>query len=268
MKQSEVLKNIIYFTSKKQYILCARAFAKTALSIVFLLSINAASLWAVMPKSAQDYLKEYDAMMGPLSFESTMEMTAHRDDGSTRTYQMKVLKANNDKLRIWFSAPASAKGQELLRVADNLWTYMPNIKKAIRLASRDSFQGGDFNNADILRANLSQDFTVEYKDGAKDNEVILELKAKHQDTSYDRILLWLDQKTATPIKGEYYALSGKLLRSAVFLEVKDFSGFKRPSQIIMKNELQTERYSILKTNSFKLVSEVPVQKFVLDDLGR
>ncbi len=220
--------------------------------------------------SAEEHLKRYDAVMGPKNFESVMVMIAHRDDDTTRTYQMKILKLGDDKLRVWFNAPATAKGQEMLRQGENLWVYMPNVKKAVRLASRDSFQGGDFNNADVLRANLSADFNVKFRTepAPPQGQVVLECSAKTPDASYDKIILWLDEKTSLPTRGEYYAASGKMLRSAVFSDVRDFHGFKRPAKILMRNELATKRFSELATVDMNLKVDPPATKFVLDDLGR
>lgn len=229
----------------------------------------ASSLWlSAASLSATDYLRKYDAIMGPDSFESISVMVAHRDDDSTRTYQFKILKRGLDKFRIWFNAPASAQGQELLRVNDNLWIYMPNIKKALRLASRDSFQGGDFNNADILRTNLAEDYSVTFKEGAAAGQVLLELVAKQPETSYDRILLWLDASSALPLKGQYFAASGKMLRSAIFSDVKAFGSVKRPARITMKNELVPKRYSELLTVRFNMQVAPADTEFILDNLGR
>src|SRR5262245_6626877 len=113
------------------------------------------------PPSADELLAKYDAVMGPESFEAVTEMTAHREDGSTRTYKMRVLKGGRDKLRIWFLEPAAVRGQEMLRQGENLWVYLPNLKKPTRLASRESFQGGDFNNADVLRVNYQADYQAQ-----------------------------------------------------------------------------------------------------------
>ena len=109
--------------------------------------LAAALMLTVTPETL---LKQYDAVMGPENFEAQFIMTAHRDDDSERSYKMRVLKSGSNKLRIWFSEPASVKGQEMLRQGENMWVYMPNLKRAVRMASRDSFQGGDFNNADVF----------------------------------------------------------------------------------------------------------------------
>ena len=110
--------------------------------------------------TADDLLKKYDAVMGPENFESITQMTAHRDDDSTRTYKMRVLKSGTEKFRLWFQEPAAVRGQEMLRQGENLWVYLPNLKKPTRLASRESFQGGDFNNADVLRVHYQTDYAA------------------------------------------------------------------------------------------------------------
>lgn len=219
--------------------------------------------------SADALLRRYDEVMAPGDFEAVTRMVAHRDDGSTRTYQMTLLKSGEDKLRATFSAPASAKGQELLRSGDNLWLYMPNLKRAVRVASRDSFMGGDFNNADVLRVNYVADYAPSLVE-TTDTAYALELKAKGPEVAYDKIKLWMSKDDASqPQRAEYYAKSGKLLRSAEFSDVKDFGqGFVRPARMVMKNEVSKARWSEMVWESVTLKDSIPSQRFVLDDLGR
>src|SRR5262245_2381876 len=80
---------------------------------------------------AGDILKKFDALMAPMFFEGKISMTAHREDGTTRTYDMRILKGSDDKFRGIFDGPAAVKGQEVLRVGDNSWVYMPSLKKAV-----------------------------------------------------------------------------------------------------------------------------------------
>jgi outer membrane lipoprotein-sorting protein len=221
--------------------------------------------------TAQHALLAYDALMGPPTFQATTEMTAHREDGSTRTYKLSLLKSGAERSRIWFQAPASAKGQEILRVGENSWIYMPNLKRAVRLANRDSFQGGDFNNADVLRSDYAKDYDGKVsEDPARPDTWLLSLTAKSEDASYDAIKLWvLRAPLGLPVRGEFYSASGKLLRSADFLEVKEFSkGLKRPARIKMRNEVATERWSELFFSAIDTSVQPAVQRFVVDDLGR
>lgn len=222
---------------------------------------------------ARELLKRYDEVMSPAVYEADARMTAHREDGTTRSYTMRIMKSGTEKMRSLFLEPASAKGQEMLRNGDNLWLYMPNLKRAVRVASRDQFMGGDFNNADVLRVHYDADYTATLGKSDKPGEVLLELKAKGQQVAYDAIKLWMNvekgAKEAQPVRGEFYAASGKLLRSAKFEEVKPLGeGWVRPTKIVMKNELQPARWSEMVWDSGKVKQEISSQRFVVDDLGR
>ncbi len=222
------------------------------------------------PPPLKEVLTKYDAVMAPPTFKGSGVMTAHRDDGSTRAYKMTFLKGSDDKSRVWFSEPAAVRGQEMLRNGDNFWVYMPNLKRALRLASRDNFQGGDFNNADVLRGNYAADYDGTVKEDASNAEVwLVELKAKHADAAYDAIKLWVKRAPlGVPVRGEYFTASGKLLRSAQFSDEKDFgNGLIRPAKTVMRNEIATQRFSELVWESLDVKATVSDTKFGLTDLG-
>lgn len=250
-----------------------------ALSLVSLLSLVAVAepmpepaAAAAPPASVADgnvYLTRYDELMAPSSYEAGISMTATRDDGSTRTYTMNLQKSGDDKVRLSFSAPKSAVGQEMLRQGDNLWVYMPNLKRAVRLASRDSFMGGDFNNADVLRVHYQTDYNATVVGRAAGN-VELELIAKVKDASWERIKLWMTDvplKNSQPVKAEFYAASGKLLRTLAFEDVKTFGKVIRPTRLLMGNALVPARKSEMSWLSLD-VKDIPAKRFGIDDLGR
>ena len=219
--------------------------------------------------TADELLKKYDSVMGPENFQATIDMTAHRDDGTMRTYKMAMLKKGTEKFRVAFAEPAAVRGQEMLRQGDNLWVYMPNLKRAVRLANRDSFQGGDFNNADVLRVNYQADYTAKVvADPTRADAWQLELHAKSKDAAYDMIKLWMRKADSMPVKGEYYTASGKMLRMAEFSDFKVYNGLTRPGKIQMKNMLATQRFSTMVWLEMDTRVNPPSGKFVLDDLGK
>lgn len=239
-----------------------------AFTLALMTLLVAAPALAAEP-TAEELLAKYDAVMGPKTFETESEMTAYREDGSSRTYVMKMLRGEDDKFRVWFKGPASVKGQEMLRSGDNLWVYLPNLKRATRIANRDSFQGGDFNNADVMRVNYTKDYTGKLVPSDVPDTYALELKAKNAETSYDAIKLWLRKKDGMPVKGEYYGTSGQMLRSAEFTEYTEFDkGYTRPARVVMRNELVKARRSELVMKTVKLSVDAPAQRFTQADLGR
>ncbi len=238
---------------------------RTALICTLLLSTQAL---AGAP-TVDDILKKYDAIMGPTVFEAENEMTSTREDGTTRTYVMKMLKKDSDKFRIYFTGPAAVKGQEILRIGDNAWVYLPNLKRATRIANRESFQGGDFNNADVLRVNYQADYSGTLIDSDVPDTWCVQLKAKNAETSYDAITLYVRKSDLLPVKGKYFGTSGKLIRSAEFTDVKELSkGFVRPVKVVMHNELVPARKSEMVVREMKLDVEVPAQRFTQTDLGK
>ncbi|MBX7098258.1 MAG: outer membrane lipoprotein-sorting protein [Myxococcaceae bacterium] len=228
----------------------------------------AAPVLAAEP-TVEQLLKKYDDVMGPASYEAETTMTATREDGSTRTYVMKFIKRDADKFRLWFADPAAVKGQEILRNGDNSWIYLPSLKRATRLANRDSFQGGDFNNADVLRVNYQADYTGTLVESDSPDAYCMELKAKSPETAYDKIRLWIRKKDQQPLKGQYFGTSGQLIRSAEFLEHKELDkGYVRPTRIVMHNELVKARQSEMVMKSLKLNVDLPPQRFSQSDLGK
>ena len=161
------------------------------------------------------------------------------------------------------------KGQEILRIGDNAWVYLPNLKRATRIANRESFQGGDFNNADVLRVN----YTVDYAGTMTASDVAdtwcVQLKAKNPETAYDAITLYVRKSDLVPVKGKYFGTSGKLIRTAEFTEVKELQkGFVRPTKIVMHNELVPARSSEMVISAMRLDVDVPAQRFTQTDLGK
>ena len=82
----------------------------------------------------------------------------HRAQWSQKGISPFTLKKGNDKIVSLFLSPASEKGRATLRLGDNMWLYIPNVGKPVRITSLQSVVGGVFNNADIMRL----DYNVEY----------------------------------------------------------------------------------------------------------
>ena len=208
--------------------------------------------------------------MGPENFEAKSTMTSTREDGSQRSYEMKMLKSGKDKFRIYFLKPSAVAGQEILRSGDNNWLYLPQLKRSSRIASRESFQGGDFNNADILRVNYQIDYSallIEANEAK--GQSLLELKSKSDSSSYDKIRIWVDTKTGAPHQADFFGSSGKKMRSAEYLNYEKLDGkVARPKLIKMKNELIPSRVSELSYSSFKVDLTIPEIRFAQTDLGK
>ena len=190
-------------------------------------------------------LKQVDKNLQPESFESYRKLINIEPSGAKREFLLYTLKKDQDKIASLFLSPASEKGRATLRLGDNMWLYIPDVGKPVRITSLQSVVGGVFNNADILRLDYNVEYDVEKIDDQK-TEHILDLKAKTAAVAYDKLKMWVDKKAIMPTKIECYAATGLLIKTLYFKERKPFDeGILRPSIIETDSPLYKGYQSIL-----------------------
>jgi outer membrane lipoprotein-sorting protein len=189
-------------------------------------------------------LKKVDANLQPESFESYRKLINIEPSGSKREFLLYTLKKGDDKIVSLFLSPASEKGRATLRLGDNMWLYIPNVGKPVRITSLQSVVGGVFNNADIMRLDYNVEYDVQNIVDEK-TEYVLDLKAKTAAVAYDKLKMWVDKKAVVPTKIECYAATGLLIKTLYFKEIKPFEGVQRPSVIETDSPLYKGYQSLL-----------------------
>lgn len=176
-------------------------------------------------------LKQVDRNLSPDSYESYRKLINIEPSGAKKEFTLFTVKKGLDKVASLFIAPASEKGRSTLRLGDNMWLYIPNVGKPIRITSLQSVVGGVFNNSDILQLDYAAEYDVE-KVEEKGSEYLLFLKAKNKTVAYDRLKIWADKKNVLPTKIECLTEANMLIKTLYFKDVKDFGGgITRPAVI-------------------------------------
>jgi outer membrane lipoprotein-sorting protein len=191
-----------------------------------------------------ELLKQVDRNLNPESYESYRKLINIEPDGRKKEFTLFTVKKGVDKVASLFIAPASEKGRSTLRVGDNMWFYIPNVGKPIRITSLQSVVGGVFNNADILQLDYAAEYNVE-KVEEQGSQYLLHLKAKTKTVAYDRIRLWAEKERKLPTKIECLTEAGMLIKTLYFKEVKDFGGIVRPAVIETDSPLYKNYKSIM-----------------------
>ena len=106
-------------------------------------------------------LKQVDRKLNPESYEMYRKLINIEPDGRKKEFVLFTAKKGRDKMVALFLDPPSDKGRATLRLGDNMWLYIPNVGKPIRITSLQSVVGGVFNNADILNLDYSVEYSVE-----------------------------------------------------------------------------------------------------------
>jgi len=192
------------------------------------------SLLIALPVYALDgtaLLKQVDRNLSPDSYESYRKLINIEPDGKKKEFTLFTVKKGLDKVASLFIAPASEKGRSTLRLGDNMWLYIPNVGKPIRITSLQSVVGGVFNNSDILQLDYTAEYDVE-KVEETGSEYLLFLKAKTKTVAYDRLKIWADKKNVLPTRIECLTEANMLIKTLYFKDVKSFGGgITRPAVI-------------------------------------
>jgi outer membrane lipoprotein-sorting protein len=219
-----------------------RLFTFSALLLCTMLPGITMPLYAI---NGSQLLAQIDKNLSPESYESYRKFINSEPDGKKKEYVYFTIKKGRDKVAGLFLSPASEKGRSTLRLGDNMWLYVPNVGKPIRITSLQSVIGGVFNNADILALDYAEEYDVEKLDSTP-NEILLYLKAKTKTVAYDRLKMWVDKNKNLPTKIECLTEANMLIKTLYFKDIKDFgAGLVRPAVIETDSPLYKGYKSIM-----------------------
>ena len=215
---------------------------------------------------SNDILVQIDKNLQPGSSESYKKLINIEPDGSKKEFLLYQAKKDSDKMVSLFLQPESEKGRNTLRLGDNMWLYMPNVGRAIRITSMQSVIGGVFNNSDIMRLDFSSEYDL-VKQEDKGTHFELELKAKNDTVAYDKLIMKVDKKVLVPISVECYSSTKMLIKTLFYKEIKDFgSGIVRPSVIETVSPFYKDYKSIMIYGKITQ-KEFPDEAFTIENIA-
>jgi outer membrane lipoprotein-sorting protein len=157
-----------------------------------------------------------------------------------------VSQKGTEKTYVEFMSPRE-KGQHLLMLGDDMWIYLPDTSRPVRITPLERLSG-DASNGDVARTNYAADYTPVYvrteKAGAGDCYV-LNLTARRKGATYQRILYWVRVQDDRPVKAEFYLTSGKLIKSATFDDFLSVGGRAQLRRMTLYDEIRHNSHSVL-----------------------
>ncbi|HEY3095890.1 MAG TPA: outer membrane lipoprotein-sorting protein, partial [Acidimicrobiia bacterium] len=146
-----------------------------------------------------------------------------------------------------FVAPPRSVGRSLLALGRDLWIYLPDAGKPVRIPLSQRLVG-QVANGDIARADYAGDYDATL---VSDDEVdrvachVLDLKAKSKDVTYSAIKYWVSKDGRRPLKAEFYAGTGTLLKTGVFDSFQTVAGHLLATRLTLTDAIRKDRRSVL-----------------------
>jgi len=222
--------------------------------IILLISIISFSAYSVV--DANDIVKKADLKRGlgntPHSFKVTI---THSNDN-----RIEVFKVNFKDINATLSEqlePERAKGRKMLMKDYDMWLFTPNIKKPLRISLEQKLSG-EVSYGDIARTNYAEDYAAEIVGNEKiENRDVykIALSAKNKKVTYAKIDYFVDKKDNNPVEAIFYAVSGKALKKAQFLDFKPIKGMSRSTKMVIQDFLLKDKTSTM------VFSEHTAEKF-------
>ena len=150
-------------------------------------------------------------------------------------------KGRGKKVLVKILYPPEKIGKDLLLIGDDMWQYIPNVERSVRIAGTQRFMGGDFNNSDLLKVSLVEDYKARLIETTMIEGVecyFLKLKAKSTGAIYDRVDYWVRTGSFIPYREQYITLSGKKMKSLTFSHIGKLGNRTRPRKLTMINSLR------------------------------
>jgi outer membrane lipoprotein-sorting protein len=216
-------------------------------AVMLLIFISAFGIWG-SDLSPENILNQADDVRNPQSdYTVEVTVTSLKPGKEPKVAQYEVMIKGKTKTIIKTLAPAVDRGTSMLMVNYDFWVFLPTISKPLRISLQQRLLG-EVANGDIARANFSGDYSpkllkMESIDGLE--YYVLELLAKDERVTYHRVVLWVQKENFHPFKAEFYAVSGRILKTASYEDYRQIAGKLRPARLVLNDPLVRGQRSII-----------------------
>lgn len=199
----------------------------------------ACSLIFSLTSLAADLLEEVDSFRNP-SDAYSMNVRIVSSNESEEARFLVYLKGNSKTL-IKVLAPKKNLGRNMLMIAENMWVYVPNIRRSVRVSLNQKLTG-EAANGDISRMRWAGDYSHKIEKTDKETTELF-LEAVKPGLTYSKIRVWISSKDKRPLKAEFLTLSGKIIKTATYDKYESNLGKMRPTLIHIVDNLRKDQYS-------------------------
>ena len=196
------------------------------------------------------------------SFIWKVTITSYERDKAATVHSYEVYVKNPGRSFVRFVAPARDVGRSLLALGRDLWIYLPDAGKPVRIPFSQRLVG-QVANGDIARTDYAGDYTAtslpdETVDGVRCH--VLDLKANSKEVTYAGIKYWVAQEGFKPVKAEFYAGTGTLLKTGIFDEYREINGRTLATRLTLVDAIRKDKKSVLEFSDLR-VRDLPEKYF-------
>lgn len=251
---------------------------RAALLLPFLCLIP--SIVAAAEPSADDIVAGADRIRNPdtaFSFTNTLVeyVSGRENDRAVLTVYSREDEATGEFSNlVRLTDPPRDRGKMMLFNGTVMWFYDPSSKASVRISPQQRLMG-QASNGDVVSVNFARDYrasligTESLQDADRQARDCwsLELRPINDEALYGRVEYWVEQGSYRPVKGKFYADSGRLLKIAYYRRYSEQLGVERPTETIIIDGVDSKLVTTMATSDYRQ-QDIPDAWFQRDYLPR
>lgn len=201
----------------------------------------AAQLAHAQEPGGRELVERVDTLLWGKTLQGEFEMTIATPRWQ-RTLALGAWMERPTRSFIRIRAPAKEKGIGSLRIGAEMWNYLPNVERTIKIPPSMMLQpwmGSDFTNDDLVKQSSAVDDYTHRVLGTETAEgaaayVVEALPRPDAAVVWGKVLYWVRKADMIPLRQEYYSERGELVRVLTFSEVRPMAGRTIPTKWEMR----------------------------------
>lgn len=230
---------------------------------------------SIKAQTATEIIQKMDEKFRGESSEAEITMTIIRPSWQ-RSVSMKSWSKGTEYSLIYISAPARDEGTAFLKRENEIWNWVPNIGRTVKLPPSmmmQSWMGSDFTNDDLVReSSVVKDYTHEFGadstiDGLDCYKIILTPKPD-APVVWGRVDIWVTKGEFIQLLTEFYDEDDYLINVMKSSDIKEFDGRMLASKMEMTPVEEPGNKTVLEYQKLKFSVNLKENFFSVQNMKR
>ncbi len=214
-------------------------------------------------EKASNLVKKAEANMRGETLSGRLEMEVTNKD-ATRTIKFDFWTKGGNKALIKLLEPAKETNSGNLRIDLNLWRYLANVDRIIKVPPSmmlQSWMGSDFSYDDMVKtSSLYSDYTHEFIESKNGVTKIKCTPKPSAPVVWGQVIEWIKDSDLVPVRREFFSEKGKLLKTMTAENIKTVGSHKIPMKMTMTNH---QKEGLKTTLEYKLIKmDIPLEESI------
>lgn len=215
----------------------------------------------------------------PNAFGTEIRVTEYRNRRVAEQGRIRVLAQPDSRIGQYDSLvriiePRRDNGKMMLKTAEGneIWFYDPASKSGMRISLQQRLLG-QAANGDVVSVNLAG----AYRGKPPVREKILDGERREREcwrldlydgspaVTYPSMQYWVEVGSSQPVKAQFHADSGRLLKTAYYRRYQERLGASRPTEVVILDGINKNMVTVLRYSNYESVN-VPRSWFTREGL--